>query len=32
MIVVTKKGVQDASWENMRAQYLSMIQAVGANK
>jgi ribonuclease P protein component len=32
MIVVTKKGVQDASWENMRTQYLSMIQAVGANK
>ncbi len=32
MIVVTKKGVQDASWENMRIQYLAMVQAVGTNK
>jgi len=32
MIVVTKKGLQDASWENMKTQYLTMIKAVGANK
>jgi ribonuclease P protein component len=32
MIVLTKKGVQEASWEDMRIQYLAMVQAVGTNK
>jgi len=32
MIVITKKGVQEASWEDMRIQYLAMVQAVDTNK
>lgn len=32
MIVVTKKGVQDATWEDMRTQYLSVIRAIGSKK
>ena len=32
LIVLTKKGVRDASWENMKTQYFSMIEAIGAKK
>ena len=32
MIVTTKKGVCDASWENMQTGYFSMIEAIGAKK
>jgi len=32
LVVVTKKGIQDASWKDIRAQYLSMIQAVRPKK
>jgi len=32
MIIVTKKGVKDASWPDLRTQYISMVQAAGLRK
>jgi ribonuclease P protein component len=32
MIVVTKKGIQDATLDDIRPQFLSMIRAIGSNK
>ncbi len=32
MIIVTKRGVHEASWEDLQSQYFSMIQTLGDKK